>query len=320
MNSLFIVLTLVAIVCLVVGLINPTKVKMQSRKKVSIVFGITIIILFFLIGVTSKQTQTPIPEVTSVVTPTPVVSTPQTTQSTASIPVPIPQKKTSTPVVTPVVAPQPTPPAPTSAPVATPAPVAPAPSAPAPITISGTGQTASRQFTLQQGLAVFNMKYTGAGNFIVDLLDSNGNEIGNLSNKIGSYNGSQALQIPNTGSYLFNVQAGSATQSGTWSITINQPVPYNTPSTTTFSGTGDEATQFFHLSKGLHTFNLSYTGGGNFIVQLLDQDGDQIQNLENAIGSTSGSTAVQIDTSGAYLFDIIGSSATAGGSWNIQIQ
>ena len=101
---------------------------------------------------------------------------------------------------------------------------------------------------------------------------------------------------------------------------MTQPVPGNVSSVSTRTGNGDEATKFFYLSSGLHTVTLSYTGGGNFIVDLLDQYGNEIDNLENTIGSTNGSVAVPVNTPGPYLLNIQASSPTTGGNWSIQIQ
>ncbi len=319
METLFVFLMLASVVGLIVGLTKPETVHLNSRGKVGLFFGGAIVIFIILTGAGSTtQTQSTPITATATVSTTTSNTSPVATTSTST---PIVQPVTQTPSVTKKpVAVQTTQPV-VSTPVQTPTPViAPAPQAPAPFTISGTGQTASRQFTLQQGLAIFTMNYSGAGNFIVDLLDSSGNEVANLANQIGNYSGSQAVQIPGTGSYIFNVQAGSATESGSWSITTSQPIPTNVSSVTTLTGTGDKATQFFSLSSGLHTFNMSYNGSGNFIVSLLDQNGNEVQGLENVIGSFTGSTAVGIDASGPYLLNVTAGSANSAGNWSISIQ
>ena len=183
---------------------------------------------------------------------------------------------------------------------------------PTPTVMSGYGNMASKQFNLQAGLAVFSMQYTGQSNFIVHLLDSNGNAIESLSNVIGNYNGSNAVQIPSSGSYLFNVQADG----WSWSITVNQPQPTNVSSATNLNGFGDKATDFFNLTSGLHTFNFSYNGQSNFIVHLLDADGNRIESLANEIGNYNGSQAVHIDSSGPYILNV----QAEGGNWRVSIQ
>src|SRR5207248_2546315 len=92
---------------------------------------------------------------------------------------------------------------PTDAPQATPTPI---PTL-APISLSGLGQQASNTFQLQQGLALFKMTHNGASNFIVQLLDSNGQDVDGLVNEIGSFHGSKAEGIQADGVYLFDVQA-----------------------------------------------------------------------------------------------------------------
>lgn len=85
----------------------------------------------------------------------------------------------------------------------------------APISLSGVGQQATNKLQLQQGLTIFKLTHNGTANFIVDLLDSNGQEVDNLVNVIGSFNGSKAEGIPADGIYLFNVQAD-----GNWTLNI----------------------------------------------------------------------------------------------------
>lgn len=188
-------------------------------------------------------------------------------------------------------------------------------SSPNPITLSGSSQKATQPFVLQQGLSIFTMSYTGSSNFIVILLDSNGNSVSYLSNAIGNYSGSQAINISTAGSYLLNVQA-----TGSWNIVITQPRVNSAASVSNLSGTGNQATQFFNLSAGLHTFTLTNSGSGNFIVSLLDQNGNPIQYLENVIGDFNGSTAVHIDTAGPYLLNIVSSDAQSSGTWTVSIQ
>lgn len=83
MSNLYAVLLLVSILSLVVGIIKPSifsRLKINSRKKVFLVFGSLIILLFVLFGVTSSEVQNTVgskkPETAqkskSVQTPTPL--------------------------------------------------------------------------------------------------------------------------------------------------------------------------------------------------------------------------------------------------------
>ena len=99
------------------------------------------------------------------------------------------------------------------------APPKPEPEPPAePIEFSGTGPQATEEFDLSAGLARFEMTHQGESNFIVELLDDEGAQVGSsLMNEIGLIDSSQAVQIPEDGSYLLNVDAD-----GAWTIRVEQ--------------------------------------------------------------------------------------------------
>ena len=87
-----------------------------------------------------------------------------------------------------------------------------------PLEFSGVGPQATEQFELSAGLARFEMAHQGESNFIVELLDEEGAEVGpSLMNEIGSIDSSQAIQIPEDGTYLLNVDAD-----GSWTIRVLQ--------------------------------------------------------------------------------------------------
>ena len=186
------------------------------------------------------------------------------------------------------------------------------PPEPQSIALSGKGQQATQKFTLENGLSIFEMAHSGQSNFIVSLLDEEGNEVGfSLANEIGSFNGSKAMNIAKGGTYLLNIQAD-----GNWQITIRQPRPVDAPATTQFSGTSQKATDLFSLSKGMKIFKMSHSGESNFIVQLLDKSGKDVSSsLVNEIGKFNGSKAVKIETSDIYILDV-----AADGDWSISIE
>ena len=100
-----------------------------------------------------------------------------------------------------------------AAPTAPAATVAPLP-APVALALSGRGQQATAKFTLPAGLVVFEMKHDGKSNFIVHLLNDQGQQVtGSLVNAIGTFDGSKAVQIPKMGTYLLDIAAD-----GNWSI------------------------------------------------------------------------------------------------------
>ncbi len=81
---------------------------------------------------------------------------------------------------------------------------------------SGSNMAATEPFSLNAGLARFEMSHQGASNFIVYLRDAAGNPVGmGLANEIGAFQGSQAVQVPADGIYLLTVDAD-----GPWTIRV----------------------------------------------------------------------------------------------------
>lgn len=192
----------------------------------------------------------------------------------------------------------------TQAPTATPVPTT------APQVLKGKGQQVTDAFQLG-GLAVFRMKYSGARNFIVTLLNDQGEMVELLANAIGAFSGSVATGVQ-PGAYVLNVES-----SGAWEIVVEQPVPgaQALQPPVKLTGKGAAASEFLSLPKGLVKFTLKHEGKRNFIVTLLDQDGQVVDLLVNVIGSHDGSTAVGIRRAGAYLLNV-----TADGAWTITAQ
>lgn len=176
-----------------------------------------------------------------------------------------------------------------------------------PIALKGVGQQATEKFRLETGLSVFKMTHSGSSNFIVYLLDNEGNKVKLLVNKIGPFDGSKAVKISRAGDYLLDITAG-----GRWAIGVEQPRVNEAPKTNTFNGSGQQTTELFSTEKGLKTVKMTHSGSSNFIVYLLDKSGNQLELLVNEIGPFDGSKAVKIARDGIYLFDI-----EAEGDWQI---
>jgi hypothetical protein len=185
--------------------------------------------------------------------------------------------------------------------------------APRPITLTGSGPEATRPFQLESGLTVIEMKHQGNANFIVDLLDENGNSVAPMGvvNVIGPFQGSTPVQIKRGGQYLLDVQ-----NAGNWQIVVKQPRVASAPKVTTFSGDSAQATQLFELSGGLHRVEMTHQGNANFIVDLLDENGASVvpMGLVNEIGPFEGSRAMTVPDDGIYLFWV-----EANGPWTIKV-
>lgn len=209
--------------------------------------------------------------------------------------------------------PTPRPPTPTPAPpTATPVPPSPTPVPPTatPIALSGNGQQASAKFTLQPGLAVIRMTHTGQRNIIMTLLDGTGQQVELLVNRIGPFDGAAAVGITRGGEYLVQVQAD-----GRWTIAVEQPKPAAPPAPPQrFEGKGQSVTSFFQLGGGLTTYRLVHRGQRNFIVTLLDANGQPADLLVNVIGAFDGSKAVG-GKRGPHLLRV-----QADGDWSISVE
>jgi hypothetical protein len=186
--------------------------------------------------------------------------------------------------------------------------------APRPITLTGSGPEATRPFQLESGLTVIQMKHQGNANFIVDLLDENGNSVAPMGvvNVIGPFQGSTPVQIKRSGQYLLDVQ-----NAGNWQIVVRQPRVESAPKVTTFYGNSAKATQLFELSGGLHRVEMTHQGDANFIVDLLDENGASVLpiGLVNEIGPFDGSRAMTVPDDGIYLFWV-----EANGPWTTKVE
>lgn len=187
----------------------------------------------------------------------------------------------------------------------TPLPTAIPPTA-APQIFKGKGQQASPKFELPAGLATFQMTHSGQRNFIVHLLDDQGELVDGLANAIGPYKGSIALGA-NAGTYIMDINAD-----GGWNIVVQHPIPTGDGVAMPIQGKGNQAVLFLKLDKGLATFRLTHDGQRNFIVHLLDDQGQLVDGLVNVIGPFDGSKAMRIPSSGYYVLDVM-----ADGAWSI---
>jgi hypothetical protein len=82
-----------------------------------------------------------------------------------------------------------------------------------------------------------------------------------------------------------------------------------------FSGSGHKATDPFMLNAGLLTVDFKHNGSSNFIVHLLDGQGNLIEGICNEIGGVDGSKAFGISAPGYYVLSI-----NADGGWGIRLR
>lgn len=165
------------------------------------------------------------------------------------------------------------------------------------IEISGSGVTSTDFFNIAGGLTIFEFSNSGRGNFITYLLDEEGNELTLVVNEIGSVSGRKAMYLHN-GKYFLNIEIG-----GSWEFIINQPrfletktIPY------TFTGDSPDVSDLV-LLDGLVEINYKFSGSGNFIVNLLNEYGEEVELLVNEIGKTSGTIGFK-GNSNKYLISV----------------
>jgi hypothetical protein len=85
--------------------------------------------------------------------------------------------------------------------------------------------------------------------------------------------GANALGISTYGDYILDTTAH-----GPWTVDITQPRPQTAQSVPfSFSGKGQQVSQFFTLTPGLARFRMTHDGERDFIVWLLDSKGNKVE-------------------------------------------
>jgi hypothetical protein len=94
-----------------------------------------------------------------------------------------------------------------------------------------------------------------------------------------------------------------------------EPEPEPAAAPLEFSGSGEQATESFQLSAGLARFEATHQGESNFWVDLLDEEGNQLDMVVNDVGPVDASKAIQVPEDGTYLLNV-----EADGTWTIRVQ
>jgi hypothetical protein len=178
--------------------------------------------------------------------------------------------------------------------------------------LTGDGNQETDPMELKKGVYVVQTIHQSAGNIMVDVYDQDDSWLGIMVNETGGYNGYTVLTIDSTGEYYFDIVAD-----GPWSIALEQTVKSDTTRLmTSISGVGDSVSEYFLLTNGAKTFKLNsgqQSSEKNFIVYLLDEDGQEVEILVNEL--TPGQYQSRINISeGVYMLRV-----EATGEWDIQI-
>jgi len=183
------------------------------------------------------------------------------------------------------------------------------------IQVNTSGQNASP-------IASFTASSTsGVAPLAVDF-DASGSS--DLDGSIASYNWTFGDGSNGTGVAIFHTYSIPGIYTARLTVTDNEGATSNASqaisvvtqySPLSFTGHGPQVTGFFTLASGLTTFHMEHAGSANFIVLLLDDQGDWVELLVNEIGNFDGSKAIGIDAPGLHLLDI-----QADGDWTITVE
>lgn len=196
---------------------------------------------------------------------------------------------------------------------------------PEPITLKGSGDDVSSSFTLEEGVAIFDMNHKGSSNFQIWLYNADtGIQEDLLVNEIGSYSGKMIVGVKKgsivgvePGRYLLDVTAD-----GSWDVEVEQPNPSTASSLPwTFSGNGADVSSPFLLESGMGAvkYKMHHVGSSNFQIWLFHVSGDYEELLVNEIGNYDGSTLHSVggilgSEPGIHYLDI-----EADGNWQVEI-
>lgn len=176
----------------------------------------------------------------------------------------------------------------------------------APQVFSGNGSRVTAPFQLLGGLVIASGSHVGERNFIVQLVDSKGDDVDLLANEIGNASTEVITSRAKAGLYRLEVEAD-----GAWTITMSQPHSIGGRTLpTTFSGSGNGVAGPFFQSDRAVIFEAHHVGARNFIVQLV-KPGDIFGALiANEIGNADVSSIERVN--GSYWISV-----TADGPWTI---
>jgi len=191
-----------------------------------------------------------------------------------------------------------------------------------PMVFDGTGGKWIGPVDLHEGLSLIHAKNQSGANsaFTVNLyydknrngeIDSGegwtGTTIGVGYEEAEAYDGTLAFKA-NGYQYMAYVEGGR------WQVSFEQPEKLNNQPQApfSFSGTNSTVTDKFYLSAGDYDFHVTNDGGGNFIIYLVDEDGNSTDRLVNQVGGYEGDFTVNAVFDGNYVFAVEG-----GNNWTV---
>lgn len=153
---------------------------------------------------------------------------------------------------------------------------------------SGTGQTTTNPFYLEDGLATIRLSYIGTNNFIAWLTHTQTDDETQLVNTIGSFDGTTATYTP-PGEYTLTVSTDTA-----WTALIRQP-RYNTAELISLPIT--ESGYDYALLGPIRfedptQITINATTTKTVSVELMNPEGQIVDTLINTNGPHEGATTI----------------------------
>ena len=192
-------------------------------------------------------------------------------------------------------------------------------------TIRGAGDAQTADFSLDEGVAAFDIRHDGTGEFSVDLLNSRGRSEQLLVDTSGRYSGvvgagvnEDSVSGPAPGPHSLSVEA-----SGAWEIEISQPDwTSGDRAPISLRGSGDDVAGPIDLQAGRVDFTLVHDGTSNFVVDLVKSDGTLVDTLVHKTGSFRGTKRLGVRAGAAQGAEpgIHGLFVTADGRWSISMK
>ncbi|SDR35209.1 hypothetical protein [Natronobacterium texcoconense] len=180
---------------------------------------------------------------------------------------------------------------------------------PEPLEFEGSGATVSDEFELEGGVTIAETAHDGESNFIVELIPTDGDLSELLVNVVGDFDGASGV-LAEAGTYLLDIDAD-----GAWELEILQPRATEEEADTlpVELECEEPAWDGPFLFEGLGQANGTHEGSGNFIVEVLPQDGQFSDLVFNEIGQFEGETTFDIDGIGYVTIE-------ADGPWSLTME
>ena len=192
-------------------------------------------------------------------------------------------------------------------------------------TIRGAGDAQTDDFSLDEGVAAFDIRHDGTGEFSVDLLNSLGRSEQLLVDTSGRYSGvvgagvnEDSVSGPAPGPHSLSLEA-----SGAWEIEISQPGwTSGDRAPISLRGSGDDVAGPIELQAGRVDFTLVHDGTSTFVVDLVKPDGTLVDTLANETGSFRETKRLGVRAGAAQGAEpgIHGLFVSADGRWSISMK